>query len=775
MNDKLKQKTVLIIEDEAAIRQSYADFLEDEGYKVLKAENGLVGLKVFEREQVDFVMVDLRMPQMDGLQVLAKIKEISPETPTIVVSGTGVIRDAVEALHQGAWDYLLKPITDFSILLYSIENVLEKARLVKENKEYQKNLERMVEERTAKIKKFRTISDNAVHGNMILDLQGNIIYVNAYCSKLHGYTIDELIGQPISIFNNKNDNDNFCQISRLLDEIKNCDPIEVVHLHKKGTKIPLLISGTMIMDEQGQPEYLAISGIDISKIKQAEKKLAESEERFRSIFEQAAVGIAHVSIDGQFMLINKRFCDIVEYSVEEMLKKTFFDIYHSDEKGIDLRNLKKLRAGEIECYKSEKRCFKKDGSFVWVNLTVSVAHDSSDRPDYFIAVIEDISERKKTEEELIEQKFRFMELFNNMKSGVVVYEAINDGEEFLIKDINKAGLRLVVLRREQEVIGRAVTDIFTGVKEFGLFAIFQKVWKTGIPQFMPAAEYRSSDLNRWYENYVYKLPSGEVVAIFSDMTDSMKAEEERQNLQKQFMQSQKMEAVGTIASGIAHNFNNILSVIFGRTEMAMAGIPPESRIYKDLEQVISSVEVATQLTHQMLSFSRTHEQEFFKTEIYPIISESLNMFKASISNGIEIRENIDQNSGKALVDPNQMQHVMLNVFNNAYQSLNSSNGIIEVGLAAIVVDADFAAKHANLNEGEYIKISVIDNGHGMDEETSEHIFEPFFTTKEEGQGTGLGLSMVHGIITGCGGTIILQSELGKGTKFEIYLPQIKDQ
>ncbi len=152
-HDTTEKERILIIDDELAIRQSYSDFLSDLNYETYIAENGRIGLEIFTKEQIDLVLVDLRMPEVDGLEVLARIKEISPNTPLIVISGTGVIRDAVEALRKGAWDYLLKPIEDFSILNHAISKALEKARLIKENQEYQDHLEELVEARTCELKK----------------------------------------------------------------------------------------------------------------------------------------------------------------------------------------------------------------------------------------------------------------------------------------------------------------------------------------------------------------------------------------------------------------------------------------------------------------------------------------------------------------------------------------------------------------------------------------------------------------------------------------------
>ena len=247
-----------------------------------------------------------------------------------------------------------------------------------------------------------------------------------------------------------------------------------------------------------------------------------------------------------------------------------------------------------------------------------------------------------------------------------------------------------------------------------------------------------------------------------------------QDTHSQLLQSQKMESIGTMASGIAHNFNNILASIRGYTEMAIEDTDKNSRTYGDLTKVIKSVISAQKLAQQMLIYSRTYKDEAKIISISSVLQEVLSMFKASVKGTIDIRENIDKNCGYILADTNQIQHVILNICTNSLHSIDKPDGFIDISLSSIYVDTDFAAKHTTLHKGEYVKISIQDNGHGIDKDTINRIFEPFFTTKEVGKGTGLGLSMVHGIIKGYGGEITVESTVGLETTFNIYLPKTKN-
>ena len=195
------QTTILIIDDDPTVRQSLGFFLEDQNYLTIQAENGRIGLEIFDQEKVDLVLVDLRMPEVDGLEVLARIRKMSPDTPMIVVSGAGEIGSAVEALHKGAWDYLLKPIKNFSLLMHAVTSALEKARLIQENLEYQQHLERMVAKQTEEIREreeqYRSILDTATDAIISIDEKERIYIWNKSAEKIFGYTKNEVIGATV--------------------------------------------------------------------------------------------------------------------------------------------------------------------------------------------------------------------------------------------------------------------------------------------------------------------------------------------------------------------------------------------------------------------------------------------------------------------------------------------------------------------------------------------------------------------------------------------------
>jgi len=266
-----------------------------------------------------------------------------------------------------------------------------------------------------------------------------------------------------------------------------------------------------------------------------------------------------------------------------------------------------------------------------------------------------------------------------------------------------------------------------------------------------------------------------VVCMVQDITERKKAEKEKEMLIGSLKQSEKMEAIGALAGGIAHDFNNILTSIIGFTEITMEQFPPRSETYINLKNVLNSGLRAKDLVNQILTFSRKVEQK--DSAIIPFAStirKELKLIRQIIPSTIEIRQNLDENSVAVKGDLAQIQQMIMNLCINAEHAMREKGGVLEVNLKSVHLDAHFAKSHPSLKEGDYAKLSIRDTGHGMSPSTMERIFDPFYTTKIVGEGTGMGLSSVHGIVSGHEGEIMVQSELGKGTTFDIYLPKLKN-
>jgi signal transduction histidine kinase/ActR/RegA family two-component response regulator len=250
-----------------------------------------------------------------------------------------------------------------------------------------------------------------------------------------------------------------------------------------------------------------------------------------------------------------------------------------------------------------------------------------------------------------------------------------------------------------------------------------------------------------------------------------KFEKERAELEKQLFQLQKMETIGTLAGGIAHDFNNILTPILGYTDMACEELPEESTLRFDIEQINKAALRGKNLVQQILTFSREVGVERKPMQLQPIVAETLSLLKASIPPNVVIKQQLNPEIGTVLADPTQIHQIVMNLCTNAHHAMMKAGGILEVKLDAVKVDQKFAEKIPNLKKGEYIRLTISDTGYGMDINTQQRIFEPFFTRKAVGSGSGLGLSVVHGIINNYGGAILVDSNPGEGSTFTVYLPK----
>ena len=252
---------------------------------------------------------------------------------------------------------------------------------------------------------------------------------------------------------------------------------------------------------------------------------------------------------------------------------------------------------------------------------------------------------------------------------------------------------------------------------------------------------------------------------------TLRMKTERKQLRKAVLQAQKMEAIGTLAGGIAHDFNNILGAIITCSEIALDDLPEDHPVHEDLDHILKAGLRGKALVRQILSFSRTGEQERQPVQLHSLVKECLNLIRASLPSTIDIRSKLPSDMGSVLVDPIQIHQVVMNLCTNAAQAIGEQVGVLEINLETVMVNAETVIESLNLSGGPYLKLTIRDSGHGMAPDVQERIFDPFFSTRKKSGGTGLGLSVVYGIIKHNGGAITFDSSPGNGTAFHVFLPR----
>ncbi len=282
---------------------------------------------------------------------------------------------------------------------------------------------------------------------------------------------------------------------------------------------------------------------------------------------------------------------------------------------------------------------------------------------------------------------------------------------------------------------------------------------------------------RWIESRAFPIQNEKgdvyrIAGIEEDITDRKRVEAALQKTERQYHQASKMESIGTLAGGIAHDFNNILTAILGYTELAIATVPKESRTNRNLQEVLTAGHRAKHLVQQILTFSRQSGQERVSIDIHHIVQEALKLLRATIPSTIEIRQNI-VSKATTLADPTQIHQVIVNLCTNAEFAMREQGGLLDISLDDVEIKDSSSTDRPNLKPGPYIRLTAKDSGVGMTPEVVERMFDPFFTTKPIGEGSGMGLAVVHGIVTTHGGNIFVESAPGIGTKIEVYLPTIR--
>ncbi len=381
-----------------------------------------------------------------------------------------------------------------------------------------------------------------------------------------------------------------------------------------------------------------------------------------------------------------------------------------------------------------------------------------------------VQERNKAEAALRESEKNYRELVQNANSIIMRMDTEGKITFFNTYARNFFGYR------EEEIIGKNVVGTIVPERNIAGFDLALMIKDIGAhPERYVSNENENIRRNgervqvTWMNKAIYDEDGkvSEILCVGIDVT-------EKWQLEKRLAQAQKMESIGTLAGGIAHDFNNILSAVIGYTELSLIDIPKGSALQNNLQQVLKAGGRAKDLVRQILTFSRQHENELVPVKVSLIVNEALKLLRASLPTTIKMRHHIKSYLA-VLTDPTNIHQVLMNLCTNASFAMQEEGGVLEVSLSDVDLDADFAKQHPDVKPGKFIRLIVSDTGYGMSPEVSERIFDPFFTTKKMGQGTGMGLSVVHGIVKSHGGTIIVESSPGKGSAFSVFLPAIESE
>ena len=533
--------------------------------------------------------------------------------------------------------------------------------------------------------------------------------------------------------------------------------------------------GEVICDATGEPEWMLGFVQDITELKKAEEALHESEERYRS-FVHNFNGIAFRGEIGlKVVFFHGAVEKITGYKSEDFMreKPSWGQIIHPDDVLCYQERAKEAMSDPTHSAEIEHRIICKDGNVRWIHQIAKVIFDELGKPIYIEGILYDITERKLAEETLknnqnflnsIIEQSPFATWISDekgtiIKCNVALTKLLNISEDQLIGKYNVFEDKIAI---EQGLMPKIRT-----VFEDGKTANFSIEWD--------AKEIGYKDSKKVHiEGTMFPIHDDKgnltnVVDHWVDVSKRKQAEKEKMKLKEQLQQAQKMEAIGTLAGGIAHDFNNILGVIMGYTDLTLDDLSDTKNVIKNLQHVMKASERAKEMVQQILAFSRKDEQTMKSVSIGKIVKEVVNFLRTSIPTTIEIR--FEKESGLPLIFGNktQINQVLMNLCTNSAYAMKENGGLLNIELKEVMLEAD-DTESLKMKPGVYQVINVSDTGTGINKDIIDKIFEPYFTTKDTGEGTGMGLAVIYGIIKNHGGDIKVYSEPGKGTVFNVYFP-----
>ena len=558
--------------------------------------------------------------------------------------------------------------------------------------------------------------------------------------------------------------------------------VESFLLAKDGHRAPFFLTGVRF-EAQGQLYYMGI-GVDISERKRAEEALKESESKLSGIIEFLPDATFVIDLEGKVIAWNQSMEQMSGVLKEEIIGKgnheysvpfygqhrpLLIDLALAPDEEFENNHYQGVYRINDTLYAEAfvPDIYKGKGAFILGTSTR--LRDVNGKIVGAIESIRDISNLKHTEKVLRESEEKFRLLVEN--SNDIIYTLTTDG---VFSFVSPAWVTLLGYPAS-EAVGKPFHLFVHPDDVAGCQAFLEKTITTG--QRQEGAEYRVRHMDgswRWHTSngVPIKDESGAVVGfegIARDVTEHKQAEEEREKLKAQLLQSQKMEAVGRLAGGVAHDFNNMLGIILGHAELALGSIDPHDPLHADLEEIQNAGKRSADLTRQLLAFARKQTVAPKVLDLNKTVEGMLKMLRRLIGEDIDLAWAPGDDLRRIKIDPSQIDQILANLCVNARDAI-ADIGKITIETVNVVFDEDYCADYADYTPGEYIMLAVSDTGCGMDKKTLSNLFEPFFTTKAMGKGTGLGLSTVYGIVKQNNGFINVYSEPGEGTTFKVYLP-----
>ncbi len=703
-----------------------------------------------------------------GVKVFTAVASVctAAALPFMIPRSLNLIREAKESeKRQQELELVLEQRNDAQAELRSANVRLEElvrvrtAQLEKANSDLHSELEQRKQLQTS-IGRLAAIVESSQDAILAKDLSGVVTAWNRGAERLYGYSAQEVIGRHVSFIVPPQRRGEIDEIMRTVTRGESMEPYTTERINKAGAILQVSLTASPVFDDQGQIVGASAIARDISAAIRAEEQLRESEKQYRLMFNSNPLPMWIFDRQSlRFLAVNQAAVRQYGYSREEFFRMTILDIRPPEDVPAVVQKVATPMVGMQE--KEIWRHRKKDGSIIDVDVTACALKVPT--PDSVLVLAHDVTERVENERKLRQSEERFSKAFRSSPFGIT----ISSEAEGRYIDANPAFLQAMGYERD-ELVNHTSLELNVWCDPGERQLILERLNRSGADKGAEVRFRTKAGQIRRVEVTPERIRLGDESCILSTNHDVT----EQRQLEQQFLQAQKMEAVGRLAGGIAHDFNNMLGVIIGYAELAQHQGPGEyARVQKYLEAIQKTGKSAATLVRQLLVFSSQQQQVKRVLNLNAVIENISNMLRHMIGEDITLNFRPMEPLGSVQVDLGQMEQVLMNLAVNARDAM-PKGGELLIESFNVDLDEAYIGQQGPVKAGSYVMLAVSDSGVGMDQDTMRRIFEPFFTTKEPGKGTGLGLATVWGIVKQSGGYVSVYSEPGHGTTFKIYLPRV---
>lgn len=595
----------------------------------------------------------------------------------------------------------------------------------------------------------------------------SLLWVSAGCLALTGYNRAELLADEGWAFNQITFHEDRAAVFVAIQEAVNNhrDYLLEYRIRTKDGELKWVWErGHGVYDSEGKPVGLEGFITDSTALKLSTLSITASEQRLHSIFENTAEGIFQSSADGAYQKVNPALARIYGYESPEAMLTELTDIgrqlYVDPERRSQFVAVLERR-NRISHFESE--VWRRDGVKIWISENARAVRDENGSLLYYEGTVQDITERKAAQDALAKERNMLRTVIDAWPD--IVYVKDTQGRYLLS---NRAHTENLGMNDPSEIVGRKPEDFFLPSRAARLSEEDLELMRTG-KTVINREEVRIAGTNeqRWF--LCAKIPLYDSAGVVTGLVCLSRDLTEQKLAEQQLRQSQKMEAVGQLAGGVAHDFNNIMTAILGFSELIAMKIGDNMNVRQELDQIQAGAVRASALTQQLLAFSRKQVTLAKPLNLNQVITGIEPMLRRLVGDHIHFRTCLDSSIGIIEADLHQVEQVVMNLVINARDAVQDG-GSITIETRQVYVDGLSAHQKLDILPGVYVQMAVCDDGCGIPKDIQERIFEPFFTTKEQGKGTGLGLATAYGIIRQNKGHICVQSDVGQGATFTVYLP-----